>query len=449
MKRKNKNPLTTMQVRIYPDGVQCNELAQIFGCCRVTYNTLLELQNNLYKDAIASTPEGEKVKSPYMNVSEMNKYFHANMLKDEDRPWLCDHNSNVLKNEINNLDSAFKRHFKGKGGKPNFKDKYDDQSAKFNRGTGISKNNLKNGMISLTKELKDIKFKTSRKYRDYIINNSEHLMSVTVSKNKAGEYHASLLFDSPQTLSNENIKEPTNQSCGVDLGVKTLAVTSYGEEYDNKRFLDEAEKRLKKYDRKISRTKPHSNRRKKLLKKRNKLHAKVTDKRIDYIHNVTTDIVSKNQVIGIEDLNVKGMMRNHNIAKALQDASLGEFRRQLTYKCEKYGRTLVVINRYYPSSKKCSCCGRVKKKLLLSERTYVCEHCGLVMDRDLNAAKNIEKEALRMLSEQQKAVKDDEDKVGWWPAEVKPVLCSSVNGDTTDSSLEVMPGSVTEMIHYL
>lgn len=210
------------------------------------------------------------------------------------------------------------------------------------------------------------------------------LMSVTISKNPSGQYFASILI--------ETEKQPlpkTNKSVGVDLGLKAFIVTSDSEVVSNPRYFRENQSKLKKIQQHLSRKKKGSNRRNKARLKVAKLHNKISNQRDYFLHNVTTDLVRKYDKIVIEDLDVAGMVKNHKLAKSISDASFAKFRQYLSYKCDWYGKELIVINRFEPTSKKCSCCGWIKKDLTLKDRQFNCEQCSLSMDRDLNAALNI------------------------------------------------------------
>jgi len=183
---------------------------------------------------------------------------------------------------------------------------------------------------------------------------------------------------------------------GIDLGIKTLAVLSDGEQYENQGLLRSELRKLKRLNRELSRRQEGSGRWNRTKRKLAKLHRRIANRRLDYQHKLTTEIASTYQIIGIEDLNVAGMLRNHCLALSIADAGFGEIRRQLVYKSEWYGGLVVSVDRFFPSSKLCRKCGQVKKDLTLSDRLFVCD-CGHVEDRDLNASKNIEARALKML----------------------------------------------------
>ena len=211
------------------------------------------------------------------------------------------------------------------------------------------------------------------------------VLRMTVSQ-RAGRWYAALTVerdDKPVT------KPPKGGAVGIDLGIKTLATLSDGTVIENPRCLAASERRLKKAQKALSRKVKGSRRRAKARAKVARIHARVANQRLDAMHKLTTWLASTFSHISVEDLNAAGMARNHRLAKAVSDASFGEFRRQLEYKTARSGAALHVVDRWYPSSKTCSKCGRVKAKLSLAERVYRCEHCGLVMDRDLNAAVNI------------------------------------------------------------
>ena len=212
------------------------------------------------------------------------------------------------------------------------------------------------------------------------------VLRMTISQH-AGRWYASLTVERDNKPAAE---PPKGGAVGIDLGVKNLATLSDGTVIENPRYLKKSERKLKKAQRELSRKTRGSNRRNKAKDKVARLHAHVANQRQDAMHKLTTRLANKYSDISIEDLHVAGMVKNHHLAKSISDAAFGEFRRQLEYKTARSGARLHVVNRWYRSSKTCSGCGRVKAKLSLSERTYTCEGCGLVLDRDLNAAINIQ-----------------------------------------------------------
>ena len=219
------------------------------------------------------------------------------------------------------------------------------------------------------------------------------ICQATVSKDSRGKYYVSILCEEECAYLPRN-----NKSIGIDLGVKEMAVCSNGERIANPRFLEKAEKHTKYLQRQISRKKKGSNRRRKARLRLSRQQEKIRNRRSDYIHNFTKCIVSENQAICIEDLNIKGMMANHHLAKSIVSVSFGEMARQLEYKSRWHGRDFVKVGRWYPSSKTCNHCGHINRELTLKDREWTCQHCGAEMDRDYNAALNIEAEGKRILS---------------------------------------------------
>ena len=211
------------------------------------------------------------------------------------------------------------------------------------------------------------------------------VLRMTISQ-RAGRWYASLTVEREDEPPMHALK---GGSVGVDLGIKTLATLSDGTVIENPRHLKKSEQKLKRAQRALSRKTPGSNRRAKVKAKVARIHAHAANQRQDALHKLTTHLASKYSEISVENLNVLGMAKNHHLAKSVMDASFAEFRRQLEYKTERTGARLNIVDRWYPSSKMCSRCGRVKAKLSLSERTYRCDGCGLTIDRDLNAAINI------------------------------------------------------------
>jgi putative transposase len=230
--------------------------------------------------------------------------------------------------------------------------------------------------------------------KDRELPESARTLSVTVSKNPSGQYFASVLVEQ------EIAQLPkTGKSVGVDLGLKTFAVTSDGKEYPASKFFRESQSKLRTAQKHLSRKKKGSIRFKRCKLKVAKIHLKTANQRNHFLHQVTNDLVKNYDTICIEDLNVKGMVKNRKLAKSISDASFAAFRSQLAYKCGWFGKELVVANRFFASSKTCSGCGEVKKELKLSERTYNCEACSLSIDRDLNAAINLKNKSVRVLAD--------------------------------------------------
>jgi putative transposase len=312
-------------------------------------------------------------KSP--NYYELNKRLKE--LKKE-YPWLNEIYSQSIQSSLRHLDNAFTRFFKEKKGFPKFKSKNkNDFSFTIPQGTHIIENKL-----YIPKVKQGIKIKQHRELDGKI-------KTVTISKNPVGQYFVTILLEENSNLIKpKKVKKET--AIGIDLGIKDFAVMSDGERISNPKYLKKKLKRLKKIQRRHSRKVKGSNNRSKHRIKVAKIHNKITNQRRDFLHKLTYDLTHKNQVstIIIEDLAVKNMIQNHCLAQAISDVGWGEFKRQLEYKCNWYGKNLIVIGRFEPSSKLCNQCGLINDKLTLNEREWVCE-CGAKHDRDLLASCNI------------------------------------------------------------
>ena len=220
------------------------------------------------------------------------------------------------------------------------------------------------------------------------------LMSVTVSMNPSGQYFASVLVEQEITH-----LPKTRKSIGIDVGLKEFLTTNNNTQISNPRYFRKNQVKLAKLQKYHSRKVKGSNNRYKCKLKLARKHEKIKNQKLDYLHNITTNIVKDNQIIILEDLNVSGMMKNHKLSKAIAELGLYEMRRQIEYKSKWYGREMILISRWFPSSKKCSCCGNIKHNLKLSDRIYKCDKCGLEIDMDANASINIEDEGNRIYKE--------------------------------------------------
>jgi putative transposase len=373
--------LKAIKIRLYPNKNQEIKLNSLLGSYRFVFNQCLAFKKQRYESDKQNT-----------SLSDLGKYFHGDLRNEYD--WLKEHNTKVLKQSIINLEQAYKNFFKQGRGFPKFKSKHHEQKVRFPQEAVASKTfDEDSSRLNLTKTINGLKFECSDRDKNYLYKNKAGIKSVTIIKTKSCKFFASILIDG-DLLRTAN--QPINQSIGIDLGIKSLLTLSNGETIDNPRWITSNEKKLKKLHKQLSKKVKGSNNRAKAKLKLAKAHEKIKNQKSDYLHNITTKIVNENQVIVLEDLNVSGMMKNHKLAKAIQQLGLYELRRQLEYKSNWYGRTLVFVDRFYPSSKKCSCCGNIKKDLTLKEREYICEVCGLVMDRDMNASLNIESEGLRL-----------------------------------------------------
>jgi len=382
--------LKGIKIRLYLSDDQQHMINKLLGSYRFIYNSCLSYKISNY--------EADKKN---ISLSDLGHYFHQDLRNEYE--WLREHNTKVLKQSIINLEQAYKNFFrgvkdKGKVGFPKYKSKHDVQKVRFPQEAISSKTfDEDTSRLNLTTIIRGLKFECSDRDKQYLYKNKSGIKSITIAKNKAGQYYATILIDG-DLLRTMNL--PTRNSVGIDLGIKTLLTLSSGETIDNPRWINSNEKVLKKLHKRLSKKQKGSNNRYKAKLKLAKKHEKIKNKKLDFLHNITTKIVSENQIIVLEDLNVSGMMKNHKLAKAIQELGLFEMRRQIEYKSNWYGRNLIFVSRWYPSSKTCSCCGWVKHNLKLSDREFVCENCGLVIDRDENASLNIENEGMRIYEEQ-------------------------------------------------
>lgn len=370
--------------RIYPNESQRDQIARTLGCCRFVYNRALDVKKTAYSETGKS-----------IATNDLIKMIPA-WKRDPETSWLAQVDSMALQQSIRDLDRAYKNFFRrvregGKPGFPKFKSRrHARQSYRTNGGKVLDRNH-----IALPK-LGTVRAKVSRPLQGRFI-------SVTVSLDAAGRYFATFLcIDVPSKDA-----PATDREVGIDLGVETLATLSDGTKIENPRHLKKYERKLAREQRRLSRRKgarkgeKQSRRYLKQRKRVARIHANIADARTDALHKVTTMLADENQVLCMEDLNAKGMMKNHHLAKAVTDASFGEFARLLEYKCDERGRSLVKIGRFYPSSKTCSACGHRLDALPLSVRSWDCPACGAHHDRDVNAARNILTEGKRILSNTQ------------------------------------------------
>ena len=373
--------LKSIKIRIYPNNVQKDFISKQLGCCRLIYNKLLDYKKTQYKEYKQNT-----------SLSQLGKYL-TNLKKQDEYLFLNDVYAMCLAQTMQDLLKAYDNFFKLHKGYPKFKSKKDTkQSCRFTNLIFRGKKKINGNRITLIKQLTNILFKCSRKEEIYLNHNEKYIHSVTLTKTSTEKYYLSILID-------YNIiqKEKLDTVIGLDLGIKDFIVDSNRNRYENKHFYKNQEKKLKKLQRQLSKKQKGSNNRNKLKIKLTKVHEKISNQRNTYLHQITSKLVNENQIICIEDLNVKGMMSNHKLAKSIQELSLYEFRRQLEYKCNWYGRQLMIIDRFYPSSKTCHNCGYIYKDLKLSEREWICPHCGKLIDRDYNASLNILDEGLRQI----------------------------------------------------
>ena len=383
--------LKAIKIRIYPNDVQKQFISKQLGCCRKVYNLLLDYRKTEWEQNHKS-----------IGLKDLGKYL-TDLKKQTEYDYLNEVHSKVLQQSMQDLNTAYNNFFNGLKknqyvGYPRFKTKHDNkQSCRFPVDIFNRKNykcdKIKGNRITLIKQLQNIHFKCSKKDEKYLNRNQQFIRSVTLIKTCTEKYFLSILIDY-QIIKQDQL----DTVIGLDLGIKDFIVDSNGNRYENKHFYKNKEKRLKFLQKSLSRKQKGSKNRNKTRIKLAKLHEKISNQRNSYLHQLTSILVNENQVICIEDLNVKGMLQNHKLSKSIQELSLYEFRRQLEYKCKFYGRQLIVIDMFYPSSKTCHYCGYINKGLKLNDREWICPECEHIIDRDYNAALNILDEGLRQIA---------------------------------------------------
>ena len=375
--------LRAIKIRLYPNVTQATQINRLLGCYRVVYNQCLNRKIHSYEENKISE-----------NQTSLGHFIHHELLKDDNFLWLREQNTKVLKQAVIDMLDAYKRFFKQHTGFPRFKSKKDNkQSCRFELGA-ISKRNVYTDYKLSLANIKNVKFRCSKKYAEYLQKHKENIRQATLTKLPCGEYYLSVLVDGDLT---RKVKE-SHHTIGIDLGIKDFIVTSDDEVFDNLHFKKSESNKIKRLQKQLSRKQNGSNNRNKVRIKLAKVYKRITDKKQYYLHQVSNTLINENQVICMEDLNVKGMLKNHKLAGNIQELNFGEFRRMLEYKANWYGRKLIFVDRFYPSSKTCNHCGYVNKKLKLSDRQWVCPDCGEIIERDYNAALNIRDEGIRLIS---------------------------------------------------
>ena len=377
--------LRAIKIRLYPNKEQEQTLNKTLGCYRFIYNHMLALKQEAYKRDKTN-----------LGLCELSKYFHGTLLKDEQYAWLKEEHTNVMKQAIRQMLSAYNNFFKQHKGFPKFKSKKERQSALFPINAISKCNTFETRHITLTQPLKNLRFRCSDLYFSRLQKYSKNIKSATLSKSKSGKYFLSILVEMEDTELKKF--EHTDKQVGIDLGVKDFVITSDGEVFENKHFLKNEEKKMKKLQRQLSKKKVGSNNRKKAQIRIAKLFERMTNKKEAYIHYVVNELLSSFDTIFMEDLNVQGMLRNHYLAKAIQEVGFFSFKQVLVNKALVNDKQVVFIDRFYPSSKTCSVCGYKKEDLTLNDREWTCPNCGTKHNRDINAAVNILLEGKRMLA---------------------------------------------------
>lgn len=376
--------LRAYKYRIYPTDEQKVLFANTFGCCRFVYNWALNMKITAYKE----------------RKETLGNVYLTNLMKKElkaEHEWLTEVNSQSLQSALRNLDTAYTNFFRNTKavGFPRYRSRKDRQSFLCPQHCRVD---FSKSTITIPKA-KDIPAVLHRKFRGIV-------KTVTISMTSSGRYFASVLVDTDiQEKPKSAVKN--NTTIGIDLGIKTLAVCSDGRTFDNPKNLRRSLNRLVLLQKRLSRRQKGSSNRNKARIKVARLQERISNQRKDTLHKITYTLTHDSQVrtICMEDLNVKGMIRNHHLAQSVADASFGMFLTMLEYKCKWYGVNFVKIDRFAPSSKTCGKCGYVYKGLKLSDRSWICPNCGMLHDRDYNAACNIKEFGLKALPTERGKVK--------------------------------------------
>lgn len=360
--------LDATRIRLYPTTPQAQALAVQFGCARWVWNNALAMSGELYRTA----GKGLNYYAMCIRLPKLKEEFE----------WLSDADSQVLQQSLQGLARAFENFFAKRARYPRFKSKHGRQSIQYPQRV-----KLEGARIYLPK----VGWVKCIVHREV----SGKIKTVTVSRNTCGQFHAAILTDNGEPLP---AVSTDGKAIGIDVGLTHLVVTSDGAKFANPRHLRKAEKNLKRKQRKLSRKRKGSNSRNKARQLVARAHERVACSRRDYLHKLSRRIVDENQVVAVEDLHVKGIMANRTLAKATSDAGWDMFTRFLEYKAACAGKAFIRCGRWYPSSKACSACGSTRDKMSLNVRAWTCSHCGAHHDRDINAARNIRDEGLRILA---------------------------------------------------
>jgi len=359
----------TFKYRIYPTKGQKTLLAKHFGAKRFVWNYFLNERKNAYLENNTSL-------NYYDNASSLTK-----LKKQDEYEWLKEINSQSVQASLRDLEVAYTRFFSKQGQFPRFKSKRDKQSFRIPQST-----KYEDGQLNIPKFKESIKVREDRELKGKILFS-------TISKSPSGKYFVAITCETESKPYKKN-----KNKVGVDLGIKDLAICSDGKTYENIKTTKKYAKKLSYEQKQLSKKQKGSNSRNRQRIKVARVHEKITNSRLNHIHNITTQIVRDNQTICVENLSVANMMKNHNLAKSISDCSWSEFLRQLKYKSEWNERNLIQIDKFFPSSKTCNKCKFVNQDLQLKNREWVCPVCETKLDRDLNASKNILEQGLMIYS---------------------------------------------------
>ena len=356
------------RIRIYPTDQQAQKLADQFGCARWAWNNALSVSQEMYH----VTGKGLNYHAMAIRLPKLKQEFE----------WLKEADAQVLQQSLQHLSRAYENFFAKRGKYPRFKSKHGRQSISYPQRVKID-----GGRIYLPK----VGWVRCIVHREIV----GKFKTVTVSRNACGQFHAAILTDDGADIPSVSTD---GKVIGVDVGLTHVAITSDGSKFNNPRHIRSAERNLKRKQCKLSRKQKGSKSRDKARQLVARVHQRVADARRDHLHKLSRRLVNENQVIVLETLNVKGMTKNHNLAKSISDAGWSTLVGFLEYKAARAGKAIIRIDRWFPSSKACSECGSISDKMPLDVRSWTCPHCGAPHDRDINAAKNIRAEGLRMLA---------------------------------------------------
>ncbi len=360
------------QYRCYPTPSQRQRLARTFGCARFVYNWALALRKDAYRQHGA-----------HLFYADTSAAL-TTLKQQETTAWLNEVSSVPPQQALRHLDKAFKNFFEGRAKYPTFKKKHGRQSAEYTTSAFA----WDGTQVTLAKMSDPLPIIWSRP-----LPKDAQPTTITVSKDPAGRYFISILVEEdihPLPVSPKTV--------GMDLGLHDVVTLSTGEKSGNEHFFTKDEKRLATLQHRHAKKQKRSKNREKARRKVAKLHARIADRRRDFLHKLTTRIIRENQVVCVESLAIKNMLQNHCLAKAIADVGWGELVRQLQYKAAWYGRSVVAIDQWFPSSKRCHACRHLLDSLELDVRQWACPECGTLHDRDTNAALNIEAAGLAVLA---------------------------------------------------
>ena len=375
--------LRAIKIRLYPNKNQEIYISKLLGCYRFVYNQCLDKKIKAYT-----------IDKTNLGLKDLGNFFHQDLTKNEEYGWLSEHNTKVLKQTIINLLDSYKRFFVNGNGFPKFKSKHDNnQSCRFPLEAMSKINDYSTNKLTLTSQLKNLHFKCSDKYKKYLVKHKDRIKSSTLTKTKSGNYFLSILIDGDlMKIYDKSI----NNIVGIDLGIKDFIVTSENQTFENIKIKRNNQKKLTKLNQRLSRKQKDSKNKNKARIKLAKFNEKLNNIKENYLHQVSNQLLNENQVIVMENLGVKNMMSNHNLARSIQELSLYHFKEILRYKAKWSDRDIVEIDRFYPSSKLCNCCGHKKDDLTLNDREWQCLECKTHHNRDLNAAINIKNEGMKL-----------------------------------------------------